>query len=342
MKISILVVFFILVKSVISYSQNNENKTCLDKNFSVGSIKSIVANGRQIAENIDYTLDYNTNCININNSNIDANKLIIEFKNNTIKDIPQKTFFDIHSYGGWYISSLPQKQPDLFPESELIDSIGFGFNRARLAWYSIDPIFLRNNSATPQHIKDNPDLQSNHFVREIFEREIYPNKVNANNVPTNISVLNLAFYPEEKGAYNYDVNPTTFSSGIDYLGNLKNPASRWAGIMRKIEIHNFDFANIENIEFWLMNPFVYDTAHSGGEMYINIGEISEDILKDNRKSFENGLPTSSYVIYVDTTVWGRVPNMQFSINAFNNDDIARQYQDVGLDGLRWRWNNFFW
>lgn len=244
-----------------------------------------------------------------------------------------KTSMDIHSYGGWYMASTPQKQTDLFPEANFIDSIGYGFNRAKLAWYSIDPIFLRNNSATPEHIKNDENTQSSHFVREVFEKEIFPNKDAQNNVPTNISVLNLAFYPEEKGPYNYDVNPTTFSAGINASGKLLNPKSRWGGIMRKIETSDFEAANIEFIEFWLMDPFVEDSAHTGGELYINLGDISEDILKDSKKSFENGLPTSGNVVNVDTTIWGRVPKVQSLVNAFDNNEAARPYQDVGFDGL---------
>ncbi|OFX43275.1 MAG: cell surface protein SprA [Bacteroidetes bacterium GWA2_30_7] len=244
-----------------------------------------------------------------------------------------KTSMDIHSYGGWYMASTPQKQPDLFPEGNFIDSIGYGFNRAKLAWYAIDPLFLRNNSATPKYINDNPDMQSNHFVREVFEKEIFPNKDAQNNIPTNISVINLAFYPEEKGAYNFDVNPTAYSSGINSDGKLLNPKSRWGGIMRKIETSDFEAANIEFVEFWMMDPFVDDTNHAGGELYINLGDISEDILKDSKKSFENGLPSSAEVVNVDTTIWGRVPKVQSLVNAFDNNADARPYQDVGIDGL---------
>ncbi|OFX16438.1 MAG: cell surface protein SprA [Bacteroidetes bacterium GWA2_31_9] len=245
-----------------------------------------------------------------------------------------KTSMDIHSYGGWYMASTPQKQNDLFPEANNIDSISYGFNRAKLAWYAIDPIFLRNNSSTPDHIKNNPDLQSNHFVREVFEKEIFPYKDPPNNIPTNISVLNLAFYPQEKGPYNYDVLPTNYSSGIDASGKLVNPKSRWGGIMRKIETSDFEAANIEYVEFWMMDPFVDDTSHSGGELFLNLGDISEDILKDSKKSFENGFPTSENVVNVDTTIWGRVPKIQSLVNAFDNNEEARPYQDVGFDGLR--------
>src|SRR5690554_8110350 len=105
--------------------------------------------------------------------------------------------------------------------------------------------------------------------------------------------------------------------------------------MRKIETSDFETANIEFIEFWMMDPFVYDTLgqHSGGELYFNLGDISEDILRDGRKSFEQGLPTSAVATNTDTTAWGRVSTLQSLVNAFDNNPQSRKFQDIGLDGL---------
>jgi cell surface protein SprA len=255
-----------------------------------------------------------------------------------------KTTIDVKSIGAWVLASTPQKQ-DMFPESSLTLSStndwetnaairrAIGFNRAKLAWYVIDPLFLRNNSSTPDHIKDSEE-QDSHFVREIFEKEIFPKKESPQNVPTNLAVLNMAYYPNKKGPYNFDVAGLGgISAGIDANGDLNNPNSRWGGIMREIQTNDFEAANIEYIEFWVMDPFVYDSTHTGGDLYFNLGDISEDILKDSRKMFEDGLPTSSTVELVDTTYWGRVPITQSVVNAFDNDPTSREFQDVGLDGL---------
>ncbi len=234
-----------------------------------------------------------------------------------------ETSIDMKNFAAWVLSSTPQ---GTFPEGSRTGHLSYGYNRAKLAWYVIDPLFLRNNSLTPGHIKSNPDLQSSHFVEEVFETDIFPKKENPTGVPTNINVLNLAFYPWEKGPYNYDLN-------IDPQGFLLNPRQRWGGIMREIQTNDFEAANVEYIEFWLMDPFVNDPDHTGGQLYFDLGEVSEDILRDSRKAFENGLPPGEEVTLVDTTVWGRVPLVQSLVNAFNNDLNARQYQDVGLDGL---------
>ena len=249
-----------------------------------------------------------------------------------------KSSIDLRSVGAWVLASTPQGQPGLFPEGSLVNDLKFGVNRAKLAWYVIDPsVFYRNSSATPSNIQSNGDL-TNHLTREVFEKEIWPNKEQQNGVPSYVSVLNLAYYPEERGPYNYDVKKsflsgTTISQGIDSIGRLKVPSSRWGGIMRRIESNDFESANIEFIEFWMMDPFVYDTSSTGGDLYFNLGDISEDLLRDGRKSFENGLPTSSTLTLIDTTVWGRVPIIQSVVNAFDNSIDARPYQDVGLDGL---------
>jgi len=245
-----------------------------------------------------------------------------------------KTSIDMKTRSAWALATTPQKQ-SMFPEAQTNDSLAYGFNRAKLAWYMIDPLFLRNSPTTPDHIKNDKEQQSNHYVREVYEKEIFPDRETPVGYPTNIPVLDLAFYPSEKGPYNFDSKPTTFSRGVNADGTLQDPESRWGGIMRKVETSDFEAANIEFIEFWVMDPFIYDTLNTnkGGDLYFNLGDISEDVLKDSRKSFENGLPTTAEVVSVDTTVWGRVSKLQSMVHEFDNNAESRQYQDIGFDGL---------
>lgn len=244
-----------------------------------------------------------------------------------------ETSIDMKNYNSWVLASTPQNHPD-FKEGDLNNDLAYGYNRAKLAWYVIDPLFNRNTSTTPAHIRSDKEQLSNHYVREIYEEEIWPNKETATGVPTNISVLNLAYYPSEKGPYNFDVDGfSDISTGMNEDGTLRDPETRWGGIMRKIETNDFEAANIAYIEFWMMDPFAYDKTHKGGDVLINLGNISEDILRDSRKGFENGLPTGSDIVLVDSTVWGRVPLVQSLVNAFDNDNQSRRYQDVGMDGL---------
>ncbi|HLN21284.1 MAG TPA: cell surface protein SprA [Bacteroidales bacterium] len=240
---------------------------------------------------------------------------------------------DLKSFNAWTIASIPQGQDQLFPEARLNNNVVSGFNRAKFNWYVIDPLFLRNGSSTPGHIKDNPKEQSSHFVREIYENELFPFRESPSGIPTNMTVLNVAFYPNEKGPYNYDTDPGPYSRGMNSSGGLNDPGSRWGGMMREILTSDFETANIQYIKFWVMDPFVENPDLRGGDLYFNLGNISEDILRDSRKSFENGLPGTAEIKNVDTTAWGRVPTVQAVVHAFDNAPESRKYQDIGFDGL---------
>lgn len=246
-----------------------------------------------------------------------------------------KSTIDLRLPSLWFMASTPQNQTDMFPEAAPNTGLDYGKNRARLSWYVIDNsvFYDRNNNRRPSNV-DNEELSKN-SVRQVLQTELFPNKDIETGTQTNISVLNLAYYPEERGPYNYDVNPTPYSAGMNEEGKLINPKSRWGGIMRRMESIDFEATNIEYIEFWMMDPFADEEfADNPGKLYFNLGDISEDILRDGRKFYENGLPTSERVENVDTTIWGRVPTMQDLVGTFNNSSEARQYQDVGYDGLR--------
>lgn len=234
-----------------------------------------------------------------------------------------KISLDMKGVTMWKLASTPQDE--LFPEGTS-DSLRYGFNRARLAWYIVDPLFYRMSSATPAHIRADEEQRSNHFIREIRQTEIFPNKDLAVGDVNIVPALTVAYYPTEKGPYN-------FTTEVDRNGKLKDPEKRWGGMMRSISTSDFEAANVQYIEMWLMDPFVYDPRHKGGDVYFDLGSVSEDILKDGRKSFENGLPAGSQVINVDTTIWGRVPSVQSITNGFDNNSQARRFQDVGLDGM---------
>ena len=243
-----------------------------------------------------------------------------------------KTPINLKSYVGWYLASTPQGN-ELFPEGDLVNDLEYGYNRARLSWYVIDPYMQRNTA--PSYLLQQEKLDD-HRVREVFQSEIYPEKQLPVGQPTNIPTLDLAFYPQERGPYNFETTGGATSSGVDRNGQLINPESRWGGIMRKIETSDFETANVEYIEFWMMDPFAMDTASNpnpGGDLYFNLGNISEDILRDGRKSFEHGLPADGSTTDVDQTIWGRVSQNQSLVKAFDNSSAARKYQDVGLDGL---------
>lgn len=245
---------------------------------------------------------------------------------------------DLKSFTAWKLASVPQGQTDLFPEA-FKKNLSSGYNRAGSHWYVIDPLFYQSNSQTPQHIKDNPEQLSDSRMRLVSSIEIFPNQSLPYGSLPNVSLLELAYYPKERGMYNYDT-----SASVNADGTFVDPENRWGGIMRSLSTNNFEQTNIEYIQFWLLDPFNEDAEnvdpnadHNGGDLYFNLGNVSEDVLPDSRKSFENGLPPSGTSLNndIDVTEWARVSTQQVVVNAFDTDPSARVNQDVGLDG----WNN---
>lgn len=242
---------------------------------------------------------------------------------------------ELKSPYAWNLASTPKELPKyVYPPTisgnKPSDSIQYAKNRAMLSWFTIDPLFTRKGSSlTPSYI--NSDSLSDHYVREIGITEIYPNRDIRQTESATIPTLNLSYYPNERGPYNLD------GEKIDSDGKLLNPRDRWAGITRKMDVRDFEASNIEYIEFWLMDPFVKDfsSSHKGGDLYFNLGEISEDVLKDGKKFYENGLPVNDDPTAYTKTVWGKVPTRQSTVYAFDDNlgAIAREKQDVGLNGL---------
>lgn len=224
----------------------------------------------------------------------------------------------------WVLSSTPSH----LEYGKLTNDVKYGYNRARLAWYNIDPLFTRRSSSlTPAHIKSDLEQLSNHYVREVYTREIYPNRDTNQGESNTLDILNIAYYPSERGPYNLDTD-------VDENARLNDPKKRWGGMMRKINMSDFESSNIQYIEFWMLDPFIYtkNDKRYGGDLYFNLGDISEDVLKDGKKAYESGMPVNSASTYIET-LWGRVPSEKSVVYSFSNESGARPKQDIGLNGL---------
>ncbi|MDE3235149.1 MAG: cell surface protein SprA [Bacteroidota bacterium] len=228
----------------------------------------------------------------------------------------------------WALASTPQGNPN-FPEATLTDSVDYGKNRAKLAWYNIEPN-LQDKNSIYNPLKSNLAELSDPRVRSVLTTELFPNQsLNITNTLT--TTFDMAYYPTEPGPYNFESNP----SQIDANGKLRNPKARWGGIMRAIDQTDFETNNFEFVEFWVQDPFIKNPGSTGGKLFLNLGSISEDILKDGRRFYENGLNTPNSPAAVDSTnAWGKTPVNPIQITqAFSNDPNDRPYQDVGFDGL---------
>ena len=236
----------------------------------------------------------------------------------------------------WAMASVPQGNngpggvSPLFPESALNNDLASGYNRAKIAWYNIESILQEKRSSDNPLRNDLAEL-SKPETRQVFQKEIFPKRSTQYGEGL-LTTFDLAFYPRDKGPYNYESRSTRVNAN----GKLINPKQAWGGLMRNIDQTDFETGNIEYIEFWLQDPFIQNNGNpTGGQLYFNLGNISEDILRDGKRLYENGLPTPKNTAPVDeNTVWGRVPANPLQVtNAFSNEPTDRQFQDVGYDGL---------
>ncbi|MFT5256688.1 MAG: cell surface protein SprA [Arenicella sp.] len=245
----------------------------------------------------------------------------------------------------WYEASTPNN-PSNQRFNGNSDNLSYNYKRGKLAWYQVDQIFYGAGD-TPASV-DAAEL-SRAETRQINYRELFPNvqlDITQNSL---VRTLDLAYFPQERGSYNYDPTATIQGNKV----TLSNAETRWGGIMRPLTTNNFDQANVEYMQFWIMDPYENysltteeglpqdvnpkNPANQIGDLYINLGNISEDILKDNRKMYENGLPEDGLKVdgnNVNATIWGDVPRNPSIIYAFNEQDGARANQDLGFDGLK--------
>jgi cell surface protein SprA len=244
------------------------------------------------------------------------------------------------SNASWRLASTP------FPFINGRTGRDYANERAKLAWYTIDQVYHFNNSNQKPKNITKADLE-NHYIRGIQRQEVFPNR-DREVASTFEYTFDLAFFPNERGQYNYNPNLRPNTDG-KYFAPSVDPRKNWGGISREIAFDtDFDNANIEYMEFWLMDPFIESNSDrnkiidgenppinntTGGELILNLGNISEDVLKDGRYQFENGLPTPSSPVNTDTTAWGRVTRTQYLTDAFDNSTGARALQDIGLDGF---------
>lgn len=239
----------------------------------------------------------------------------------------------------WKLASTPKTPDNRFDLSnQTEDNLGNAYRRARLAWYNIDNIFYREGGpGVPTNI--NSQDRRNHYVRRVIPQEIFKNQ-DRDVIVVPQPLFEMAFFPQERGMYNYNPN-------LNQDGLLPNPRLNYGGVTRAITTEvDFDRTNIEYIEFWMMDPFLpgengrvldgifNQNNTTGGKLFLNLGDISEDVMRDGSHSFENGLPADGDPASTNQNEWGRITRQQFLIPAFDNSPASRVNQDVGLDGLK--------
>lgn len=236
---------------------------------------------------------------------------------------------DLKNVSNWVVSAIPQKQEDRFPDTKNTDRISWMDHHAAMSFYTIDQLFYRDNDM-PDNIKKRVDqILSDPFQRQVDQRELFPQRNFPQGTPTILPTLDMYFRPNVRGMYNYNSDPAE----INNKGELINPEKSWGGITRKIDQNDFEAANIDYIEIWMLDPMA-NKSNLNGELLLHLGNVSEDILPDRRKSFENGLPTgTANDTETDTSQFAIVPGGPQINFAFDNNSATLKSQDLGLDGM---------
>lgn len=244
-----------------------------------------------------------------------------------------QTTIDMRSPYSWSLSSVPVHNSNPDPLNSYADfgadanDISYGYKRAKLSWYSIDPTFY---AQTPIGLSAQ-DIGYN-TTRRIYSEELYPVTDIAVGQSQVINTFDMTYYPTERGPYNF--NPLAAATNTFTTAEAVN---NFGGIIRPINSTNFEQANVEYIQFWLMDPYFGDDTNpdapadtNAGKIFFDLGSISEDVLKDGRKQYENGLGNDQVVVQ---SIWGNVPASQSLIYAFDTDSANRAAQDIGFDGI---------
>lgn len=221
----------------------------------------------------------------------------------------------------WSLASKPEKNfnDPIYNNAGLNDNLQSGYGRGLLSWYNIDPRFWGVGGKAPSGI--NAQTVSNHASRRVHMSEILNNRDFVAGEQTFTNTFDITFYPAERGPYN--VNP-----------NQESVLQRWGGLMRPISVSNFTNSNIEYVEFWMMDPYADGKAVGNApKLKLQLGNVSEDVLKDGKLQYENGLPTPNSPSSVSTTNWGKQPNQFPVLYAFSSEGEERTIQDAGYDGL---------
>lgn len=260
----------------------------------------------------------------INNDTEGGNVIMVDDFEGSASGIPLGGF----SFNEWILASTPAQ----FPEHAAANDLAYGYNRAKVNWYTLERGFQNDNDS------EHP------YTRLVSRYELFPNISVVQSQFAFLRTFDVSYYPDERGPYNFDPpNGSAVSAGSEWdeaekVMRLKEPESRWGGIMRYMTNNDFQQLNVEYIEFWMLNPFMElpngegHPADEEGFIHFNLGNVSEDVLKDNLQFYENGLTfDADDPLPVIESDWGNVPLLQ--PKNLNFDLNNAQAQDLGLDGM---------
>lgn len=255
-----------------------------------------------------------------------------------------ETVLDIRNFVPWKLGTAPHHQLNRFPHAEKFNTLESGYGRGLLTWYNMDPVFFRQGM--PKPISQDKDSRSNNYVREVRQTELFPNLQLPPGQQPNLPMLDVNFYPDERGPYNFDI------ASLGANGRITDPRKSFGAMMRRVETTDWDGANVDYIEFWLMDPFDADLKQlkewttgnpnatnlnllpdGGGDLLIQVGNMTEDLMQDGHFFFENGLEAGANGFVNKVSVWGNYPGQQLINQNFSGEPSERELLDSGFDGM---------
>ncbi|CAH0995259.1 hypothetical protein EMA8858_01379 [Emticicia aquatica] len=279
---------------------------------------------------IQLTAEYAKLIPAVNNKRIGGNAMIDDFEaTRNINDLTRQPT-------RWRPAATPEK----FQGSTI--NYDYNYRRGKISVYTVDQsTYFSGGFGGGNVLPESVTAEANN---NLYEKAFTPNQIftgrslPAFNSSIPLNILDISYFPAERGIYNYNPN-------LDADGYLTNPKDNFGAIMRGITADNdFENANTEYLTFWMLDPFkdvVRDGSPNGnkknttgGKLMFQLGDVSEDFIPDSRNNFENGLlPSGSASSQPVTTRWGKAPSVQYITDAFDNQTGSREKQDVGLDGL---------
>lgn len=219
-------------------------------------------------------------------------------------------------------------QPNIWSLASVPNTGSFEFADETNNWatnYERAQISVYGPATFPQSQFGGEAWANSHYSRDLYFSEIGSLQEGGGFVNPLLATLDLAYFPKERGPYNFNVQ------GIDNEARLSTPSASWAGVQRPLDYTDFEETGIELISFWLLDPFLESGANPG-TLYLNLGKVSEDVLKDGRISCETSLSVNGSTVDGENTPWAYVSNEEIGSYSFGTEENVLQ-QDLGLDGL---------
>lgn len=212
--------------------------------------------------------------------------------------------------------------PPTSPTTTLDDKIARSDLRGQFSWYSIP----RNISGIIGNAPDTPES------RLVKVTDVFPGKKDYQTQDQYITTLDVFYDPTNRGPYNYNKNLKQVTE--------QEPERMWGGMTAVLPsgLEDLTQNNIEFIEFWVQSilpkgrePTPSDLQDYNGNMYIDVGVISEDVVPNFRMNSEDGLVENPNNLVVDQRGRSYLPSTNpLTDGQFSNE--TRAQEDVGLDG----------